>query len=76
MATFKATFKNSANLKATFGEVQRVSTSNYEELTNKPKINGVELVGNKTSSDIHVQDRMNEITDSQIDELFMSWIRG
>ena len=26
--------------------------TNYEELTNKPKINGVDLIGNKTASDL------------------------
>ena len=31
-------------------------TSNYEFLTNKPKINGVELTGNKTSSDLGILD--------------------
>ena len=34
-------------------------TSDYEELDNKPKINNVELVGNKTSSDLGIQ---SEIT--------------
>lgn len=27
-------------------------TKNYEVLTNKPKINGVELIGNKTPTDL------------------------
>ena len=30
-------------------------TMNYNDLTNKPQINGVELTGNKTSSDIGIQ---------------------
>ena len=29
-------------------------TSNYNELTNKPSINGVPLVGNKTTEDLHL----------------------
>jgi hypothetical protein len=29
-------------------------TSNYNELSNKPKINGVELSGNKTSEELHI----------------------
>lgn len=29
-------------------------TSNYNDLSNKPKINGVELTGNKTSSDLRL----------------------
>lgn len=30
------------------------STTNYNSLTNKPKINGVELTGNKTSADLNI----------------------
>lgn len=33
-------------------------TSNYNALTNKPSINGVTLIGNKTSSDLGVQDAL------------------
>lgn len=29
-------------------------TTNYNELSNKPKINGVELSGNKTSEELHI----------------------
>lgn len=38
-------------------DIQRSSstgTTNYEQLTNKPKINNVELVGNKTTSDLGI----------------------
>lgn len=31
-----------------------VSERNYENLSNKPSINGVELVGDKTSEDLHL----------------------
>lgn len=37
-------------------------TSNYDELSNKPKINGVELIGNKTSS------QLNLATKTEVDE--------
>lgn len=46
---------------------------NYEddhELYNRPRINDVELVGNKTSKDIHVQHEMGRITEQMIDKLF------
>ena len=33
-------------------------TSNYNELSNKPKINNTELVGNKSSSDLKLQDKL------------------
>ena len=50
------------NGNATKGYVSRHSsgggggggTTNYNELSNKPKINGVELSGNKTSEDLHI----------------------
>lgn len=29
-------------------------TTNYEDLTNKPKVNGVTLSGNKTSADLGI----------------------
>ena len=29
-------------------------SGNYNDLRNKPSINGVELVGNKTSEDLHI----------------------
>lgn len=41
--------KQSINANASGG-----GTSNYNNLTNKPKINGVELSGNKTSSDLGI----------------------
>lgn len=38
-----------------FGSVQTVTSgNNYNELINKPSINGVELIGNKTSSDLNI----------------------
>ena len=39
-------------------------TSNYNALTNKPKINNVELNGNKTSSDLGLQPAGNYVTDT------------
>lgn len=33
-------------------------TSNYNSLSNKPKINDVELNGNKTSNDLGIQDAL------------------
>ena len=36
-------------------------TTNYNALTNKPKINGVTLIGDKSSKDIKVQDAITNI---------------
>ena len=44
-------------------------TSNYEYLTNKPQINSVELVGNKTSSELKLQDEMEALTNTDIENL-------
>jgi len=53
-------------------------TSNYEELNNLPKINGITLTGNKTAEDlgIHVPTKISDLIDDQgfitIDELNQS----
>ena len=39
-------------------------TSNYEDLVNKPQINSVELVGNKTLDELGIQPKGNYIEDS------------
>lgn len=44
-------------------------TNNYEKLKNKPRINSVELLGNKTSDDLKLQSKMESITAHDIDVL-------
>lgn len=44
-------------------------TSDYGALLNKPKINGVELVGNKTSEELKIQATIDEISDETIEEI-------
>ena len=44
-------------------------TNNYEKLKNKPSINSVELLGNKTSDDLKLQSKMESITAHDIDIL-------
>ena len=44
-------------------------TRNYQELTNKPQINSVELNGNKTSADLGLQPAGNYLTE-EIDPIF------
>lgn len=36
-------------------------STDYEELSNKPSINGVELVGNKTTADLGIMDAIDEM---------------
>ena len=49
---FEATFTENDGLFADFGEVQRVSTTDYNDLNNKPSINDVMLKGNKTLEEL------------------------
>lgn len=44
-------------------------SNSYLPLTDKPSINGVELIGNKTDAEIYVQALMDEITPQQIDTI-------
>lgn len=71
-ATFKeqnalnAGFKDENNMAASFGEVQKVSTSNYNDLYNKPQINEVELKGNRSFEDLGD----HTLTNIEIKEVF------
>lgn len=44
-------------------------TNDYNSLIHKPSINGVTLIGDKTSDEIHVQAKMDIITEQDIDEI-------
>lgn len=43
--------------------------TSYKRLYDKPSINGVTLIDDKTSADIHVQHEMDEITNQDIDNI-------
>lgn len=45
------------------------TTKNYEILDNKPQINGVELVGNKNANDLNLQERIEVLTNLEIEEI-------
>ena len=49
-----ASFQDDGQMAASFGETQKVSTGNYDDLTNKPSIENVTLQGNKTIDQIGV----------------------
>lgn len=57
------------NLDFTVDAYVNVATTNYNDLINKPQINGVTLVGNKTSAEIHVQDPIGDVTSQDIDAI-------
>ena len=42
---------------------------NYEKLTNKPKINNVELIGNRNLEDLDIQEKMDYLTNMEIEQL-------
>lgn len=44
-------------------------TSNYNYLINKPQINSIELVGNKTSSELKLQGEMEALSNMDIENL-------
>lgn len=50
--------------------VIQTGSNDYEKLNNKPKINGVEVVGEKVSSDYGLQDEITFCTNLDIDKLF------
>ena len=42
---------------------------NYNSAKDKPQINGEELVGNKTSAQLHLQDEMRPLSNIEIKKL-------
>lgn len=47
-----ASFGENDSVAANFGEMTFVHTDDYDDLLNKPKINGVELMGDKSFDDL------------------------
>lgn len=63
------TFGAKANpVTATFG-AKGSTRDDYGRLANKPKINGVELEGNKIDYELYLQHKMQEITEQDIDNI-------
>ena len=71
-SAFKAKFRTEGNLSADFGNVIQVHTDDYNDLLNKPSINEVELVGNKTFEDLG--DHM--LTNIEIKKIFDRVFKG
>ena len=57
---------------------QRIGASNYIDLLNKPKINNVELINNKTLDDLKIQPKGNypdeALTNGEIEELLNNFV--
>lgn len=71
-AGFESSLNEEQHFRSTFGEVNKVSTSNYNELHNKPSIEGNVLTGDKTFCQLG----LGEITPQEIDDLFDEMIYG
>lgn len=56
--TITYTDGTTSTFEVTNGESGGGGTSNYNELTNKPSINGVELSGSKSLSDLDIQEKL------------------
>jgi len=68
-ARLKAVTTTAATLKT--GEVIEVGgIDDYELLRNKPSINSVTLIGNKTSTDLGLQDELDYADFTDIDDMF------
>lgn len=52
-----------------FQETGTDGTKDYEKLKNKPQINTIELIGNRTSSQLGLQDKMHELSNIDIKNL-------
>lgn len=62
-------FSEDENISVRFGETKIVETGDYEKLRNKPRINDIELAGNKTSEQLKLQHQMLELSESDIDDI-------
>ena len=58
---FSAQLNEADDFHASFGEIQRVTTDDYEDLRNQPQINGVTLIRNKSLEDLGVNNLSMEI---------------
>lgn len=66
---FKASLLGVSDMAAKFDSVTKVSAENYEELYNKPQINGVELSGDKSGADLRLQEQMNTLSQTDIEKI-------
>ena len=66
----EVSFNDDGPFNASFEPMEKVNTGNYEDLFNKPIVNGHTVIGDKVGSDYDLQDKMNAITPQDIDNLF------
>ena len=67
MAKLKGTLQIQRTLQ---GRVISHYIRSYDELQDKPSINGVVLAGNKSDEDLGLMQVMEEVTNTEIEEMF------
>lgn len=67
MAKLKGTLQIQRTLQ---GRVISHDIRSYDELQDKPSINGVVLAGNKSDEDLGLMQVMEEVTNTEIEEMF------
>lgn len=81
MTNLKGTIQQEQKLKGNIGTQNKLNaklsegtplsgTSDYERLKNKPQINGIELLKNKTAKDLFLQEFMIPVSNEEIDNMF------
>ena len=61
--------KQQGSLTGTLSVPQTTESRDYNRLTNKPKINSIELVGDKSSEDLFLQSKMEDMSLQEIDDI-------
>ena len=68
---------NNNFLKGDKGDKGDTGTTNYLDLINKPSINDITLIGNKTLNELNIQPKGDyadtKITNWEIEEIFNDW---
>lgn len=67
MAKLKGTLQIQRTLQ---GRVISHDIRSYDELQDKPSVNGVVLAGNKSDEDLGLMQVMEEVTNTEIEEMF------
>ena len=66
---FKAQFENDESFTAKFGNAYEIHTDDYNDLINKPTINAVTVEGNKTGPDYRLQNKMEILSQQEIERI-------
>lgn len=65
----RSVFEEDDQFSASFGSCSQIINLDYQSLYNRPLINHVELIGDKSGDELHLQDHMDEITNIELQNL-------